>query len=407
MSTLDEGAVLNAGHQKAKVIITDSVFTNNSAVEGAVFAIDSESEIKVYNSSIFNNFAISSGVAKVTKSGYFEFYDSKIYQNYAKNNPISIILDCATISLFNNCEIYGNRMISGREIVDEVNSCDKLCFINDSSAPNYKSIFHYILNNTEPLIKDLSVPHLLQVIYGSLKFINFTKIRDQSMIVNSFVSTVIFEDSHITNILSENCILSARSILNITNVAFENITTQSNSDDFIKVSFGSLFVIENIMYKSSSSPLFHITSSNMTAENITFIDIANMRYLFEIFDSISTNITNVRTSSTLSISTSLINIRNSNEINLCNFLIEDISQIVISIERSNVDLMKNISISSSLKALTIKDSNVSIVNSQFFNNGEYKSLKGGAVEIYQSNVRVNGTNFTNNVADTGAAIYFY
>jgi hypothetical protein len=69
--------------------------------------------------------------------------------------------------------------------------------------------------------------------------------------------------------------------------------------------------------------------------------------------------------------------------------------------------MKNISINSSLKALTIKDSNLSIVNSQFFNNGDYKSLKGGAVEIYQSNVRVSGTNFINNFADTGAAIYFY
>jgi hypothetical protein len=407
MSTLDEGAVLNAGHQKAKVIITDSVFTNNSAVEGAVFAIDSESEIKVYNSSIFNNFAISSGVAKVTKSGYFEFYDSKIYQNYAKNYPISIILDCATISLFNNCEIYGNRMISGREIVDEVNSCDKLCFINDSSVPDYKSISQYILNNTEPLINDLAVPHLLQVIHGSLKFINSTKIRGQSMIVNSFISTVIFDDSHVTNILSENCIVAARSILNITNVVFENITTQSNSDNFIKVSFGSIFVMENIVYKSSFSPLFHVTSSNMNAENITFINITNMRYLFEIFDSTSTNITNVKTSSTFSTSISLINIKNSNEINLSDFLIEDISQNVISIERSNVNQMKNIFISSSLKALTIKDSNVSIVNSKLLNNGNYKSLKGGAVEIHQSNVKVSGTNFINNIADTGAAIYFY
>jgi hypothetical protein len=46
MSTASKGAVLKAGNKQANVVIRDSTFMNNSAVEGAVFHVEEESVLK-------------------------------------------------------------------------------------------------------------------------------------------------------------------------------------------------------------------------------------------------------------------------------------------------------------------------------------------------------------------------
>ena len=49
METLAEGAVLTAGESSAEVIIVDSTFQNNSAVQGSVFNIESGSKVSCTN----------------------------------------------------------------------------------------------------------------------------------------------------------------------------------------------------------------------------------------------------------------------------------------------------------------------------------------------------------------------
>jgi hypothetical protein len=49
LHTLSFGAAITAGASKANVIVSDSKFTNNSAAEGSVFNINSESTIRCNN----------------------------------------------------------------------------------------------------------------------------------------------------------------------------------------------------------------------------------------------------------------------------------------------------------------------------------------------------------------------
>jgi hypothetical protein len=45
----EEGAIIFAGYQKSVTSIYDSVFINNTAVQGSLFNIESESVVKLYN----------------------------------------------------------------------------------------------------------------------------------------------------------------------------------------------------------------------------------------------------------------------------------------------------------------------------------------------------------------------
>ena len=67
-----------------------------------------------------NNFAMDSGVARVVTNGYFEFYSSVITQNYAKRSPLSFLFDSVSLSLIDNCEIFGNIKMTDDQILNEV-----------------------------------------------------------------------------------------------------------------------------------------------------------------------------------------------------------------------------------------------------------------------------------------------
>jgi hypothetical protein len=102
LHNLASGAAITAGESKTTVIISDSSFFNNSALEGSIFNIEAESVIRCNGCQINNNFALTSGVAKIGSNGYFYFYDSMITQNFAKNNPISLVFDTFNPVVFDN-----------------------------------------------------------------------------------------------------------------------------------------------------------------------------------------------------------------------------------------------------------------------------------------------------------------
>ena len=81
--TYEEGAVLYAGFEKTSVSFTSWVFQNNSAVQGTIFVIESESFVKWTNCTLVNNFSITNTIFMSSLNGYFEFYNSNIYNNYA------------------------------------------------------------------------------------------------------------------------------------------------------------------------------------------------------------------------------------------------------------------------------------------------------------------------------------
>ena len=88
----EEGAVLYAGFEKTLVSFTNWVFQNNSAVQGTIFVIESESFVNWTNCTFINNFSITSTIFMTSLNGYFEFYNSSIYNNYATNCSSMYIL---------------------------------------------------------------------------------------------------------------------------------------------------------------------------------------------------------------------------------------------------------------------------------------------------------------------------
>jgi len=121
MHTLAEGAVLTAGLSSAVVNISDSVFYNNSAVQGGIFNVETESVIRCTNCKMMNNFALSSSIIRVVTSGYFEFYNCSITENIAKDNLISLLFDTVNLSIFSKCQIFSNILMSPTQLYEEVN----------------------------------------------------------------------------------------------------------------------------------------------------------------------------------------------------------------------------------------------------------------------------------------------
>ena len=122
-----DGAVINANARQTTVIITDSIFMNNTAVQGSAFSIQEESVIKCYNCVFSNNFASVSGVIRVADNGYFEIYSSQIYNNYASQSSVSELFNSALTSIIDNTTIYSNEALTNDEITSEFNiRCVKL-----------------------------------------------------------------------------------------------------------------------------------------------------------------------------------------------------------------------------------------------------------------------------------------
>ena len=102
-------------------VLNNTVFQYNSASNGAVFNIQSESLVKLYNCTIMNNFALEGGVMKVSTNGLFQIYNSTISQNYALSISIAEMTDIALSSILSSSYIYDNVVITNQEVLNEIN----------------------------------------------------------------------------------------------------------------------------------------------------------------------------------------------------------------------------------------------------------------------------------------------
>ena len=120
MSTLGDGAVLTVGERLAIVRISISVFSFNSAVQGGVFNLQSESKIVCTNCSLTDNFAVSGGVVKATVNGQFEFFNSTFSRNMANEYLLFFMFDNVQLSIVDSSTIFDNIALSTTTIVQEL-----------------------------------------------------------------------------------------------------------------------------------------------------------------------------------------------------------------------------------------------------------------------------------------------
>ena len=117
--TYEEGAVFFAGFQNTETDVYDSLFQNNTAMEGSIIYAESNSVVRMHNCTITENFGVLNGIAKISNGGYFEIYGSEIFNNHAYSSPFAEILDSASTSIIDSSKIYSNEIINEEQSSEE------------------------------------------------------------------------------------------------------------------------------------------------------------------------------------------------------------------------------------------------------------------------------------------------
>jgi hypothetical protein len=193
--------------------------------------------------------------------------------------------------------------------------------------------------------------------------------------------------------------------LDFVNVSVSQIDTISGKD-FILVNFESSLNIRNVDFRDSNTTLLNLRSSKMTANNLTFTNIDNARYLFETYDVNEAEMSQISASQITTSSQSLILLKKSNNLTLSQLEINNIDKIILEVDRSHFKRIISLAFTNSKKAMLVKNSKIELfANSSFGGNGNTIS-KGGAFQMYNSDVTIENATFDNNIAEAGAGIHF-
>ena len=336
ISTLRDGAILTAGYQKTQTNITDTVFQNNTAINAALFNIESESIVRCTNCIMSNNFAVSAGVVKTQSNGLFEFYNTTITQNYAQNNPMAQLFDSVSLSIIDNTTVYDNQVLNQKQILSEFNTdCQLLCFL----PAVYKQ---HLLNNE--LITVDNAAELIQLISAVLEIKNSSYIAQQTTLFNVFMSTLVIENTEISNItISEISMKAVSSVLTFKNIKIMKVTS-SVLTDFIFVSLDSNFTVINAVYDQSSVRMFSVYSSRLNAQNLTLSGIVSPTTLFTIYESNYVSIVDLALQQASANSENLIIIERSKDVTMTRVTVQNSTEIVIHIIDSNITSLMNLNI---------------------------------------------------------------
>ena len=336
ISTLRDGAILTAGYQKTQTNITDTVFQNNTAINAALFNIESESIVRCTHCIMSNNFAVSAGVVKTQSNGLFEFYNTTITQNYAQNNPMAQLFDSVSLSIIDNTTIYDNHALSQQQILSEFNTdCQLLCFL--------QAVYKQHLLNNELITVD-NAAELIQLISAVLEIKNSSYIYEQTTLFNVFMSTLVIENTEISNItISEISVKAVSSVLTFTNIKIMKVTS-SVLTDFIFASLDSNFTVINAVYDQSSVRMFSVYSSRLNAQNLTLNGIVSPTTLFTIYESNYVSIADLALKQASANSGNLIIIERSKDVTMTRVTVQNSTEIVIHIIDSNITSLMNLNI---------------------------------------------------------------
>ena len=342
-----------------------------------------------------NNFAIQSGVIQASNDGYYEFYRSYITDNYAYMLSISEIFIVTRPPLFSNSTIFGNLVLTRNQILNELDSCDLLCFLSD--------IYTQYLKNNLNLLNGGSIEASIQCISGALTIANNTYVTDQPVFINSYLSEVIISYLHIYSITSESRVMSlVESHLILNNSDVTNINSTS-SGDFISLSFQSVATINNVIYSNSTTKFMVALLSSVQIASLDFDRVVMNNYILSFVDCINVSmrdinqITNTRGSMIL-FSGSFIDSIN-------NLTISGSNDTGLYIVRSNVFMMDKIQINNAHQSIRIEKSHIDIFqNSQLSFSGSEQIVKGGAIYVENSNMTMTNITFDSNTAQIGGAV---
>ena len=248
-------------------VLYNTVFQYNSASNGAVFNIQSESLVKLYNCTIMNNFALEGGVLKVGTNGLFHIYNSTISQNYALSVSIAEMTDIALPSILSSSYIYDNVVISNQEVFNEINKkCSNLWFLQDH--------FKIYLNEILPTLSLIKSDYWIQMISAGLQIEDNTNFKNQTSVLDVFSSSLAISNSSFVSLTpTSSCIKITSSSAIFQNITANYINSSINSSLFISISLGSIVDINGLNYSSSTVPFLNVESSYFNISNFILINV--------------------------------------------------------------------------------------------------------------------------------------
>ena len=191
--SIEDAGVLYADYQDTNVMISNSVFKNNTAVQNSLFNVDFGGVLELHNWTIENNFSIIYGVALITGGSSILFYGSTIQNNYAIQLPVMFLYEGISTSIFDNWTISGNFAMTKGDVKTELFTVwTKLWFVHQ----RYKS---YIQSN-QYLLNFKKESSIIEVLVSTLNFQNHTTISNQDAIIISFNSNISYSDWIISDI---------------------------------------------------------------------------------------------------------------------------------------------------------------------------------------------------------------
>ena len=324
----ESGAVLNAGYQNSVTEVRNTTFKNNVSVYGGVANVQDNSVIKFYDCNFTDNFAIKSGVIQSSSFGYYEMYGSQITQNYAFTISVSEIFIGNEPCVMSDSSIYNNTVMTKQEILDELESCDKLCFISDS--------FKQYVNQNVNLLESVQLQHSIQLISSSLNIMNNTVVTTQPSFISSYLSELSISNSMMHQILTDDSIISAtESNLILDSVTAHELTTLRRGV-FVYLSSGSKASFTNTTYEDSSVELTKVLSSSLEVSYMKASNLELQDDLMNFVDSDSISIQNAMIENVNSGNNYLMFISSSIVHSISNLTVKNINTTVFYMLKSNV-----------------------------------------------------------------------
>jgi hypothetical protein len=394
----ESGSIIFAGYQYTNTSIFNTIFENNTAVNGGVFNIESQSILQLYNWTIINNFAITGGVIYASQNGYFEIYSSNLNNNLAYSSSLFELFYTMENSVISNCTIYSNTVIKKEKLLTELyENCINLWHLKEDYKSYLKS--NIILINFQP------TEYSLTSIYGEYTITNHSYFHTQDKPIYAFASNISIEKSIFTNIHStSSCLTFILSTLNLTNITITNITTPSTPTHFLSITVNSISHLNHLNFQNNSIGLVLLHTSKCTISNLHIHNISTTAYLLDIISSYGIQLQHSRVYDIPK--QDAVRLKNTDVQVMNNVTLTNISHTAIKIQSSHIQNITNLTITSCKQAIFITDSAASLVNSTFEYIGGDSNLIGGALAITNSNITISTSLFNHNTAQSGAGISF-
>ncbi|CAI2367266.1 unnamed protein product [Moneuplotes crassus] len=375
--------------------ISDSEFYNNTTPSAALFSINTGASLTCIRCNMTNNFGIGSGVIETSQGGNFVFIDSHFENNFGYITSVGIVDQSDNSSLVSNCTLKNNFVVSKEQVLNEVLNYD------------------YIPQSFKDFI--LAFPHLLEqrrkrtlfsIERGLFEITGDTKIEQTEGILFSVGSTININNCTISNIVTQWYFFDViESDVLLDRVKMKTVKKEIVDYSSIFRSISSNITIQKCQFEDIHIPVMYGSVSRIVLSDMSvfssFLLKQNMLWLWSC-PSIRIKQISVTTTQ---VSVPLYIIKKSRIEAIEDTYIIDIGCSPFLVQRSVLELVRNVTIINALRGIKIYESIApNITSSSFSSSGFTGQLYGGSIIIRRSNVTIENCVFVGNQAQTGGAI---